>query len=81
MALYEIRDTGGRDNRGLGAFATRDIAAGETILCEAPILVYPQASLSSQFCSHCLRDVGALGEYSSTLKNHVFVDDLNGPRS
>ena len=42
-------------NRGLGVVATRPLKAGEVILAELPILVYPQASALRDVCSFCMR--------------------------
>ena len=46
-----------KDGKGIGIFSCKEIRAGETILCEAPILVYPQASLATKVCSYCLKDL------------------------
>jgi hypothetical protein len=56
--MYAIRRHDDDPARGYGAFCSRRIASGETVLHEVPILVYPQASLADQVCSHCLKDLG-----------------------
>lgn len=45
--------------RGVGVVATRPLAAGEVILSELPILMYPQASAAAACCAHCLRCLAA----------------------
>ncbi len=42
--------------RGHGAFARPGgIKAGQVVLSEPPLLLYPQASVAHLFCGHCLR--------------------------
>ena len=48
--------------KGRGVFATRDIAAGEVVLREQPLVLYPQNATGAAFCSHCLRAFNSLGE-------------------
>ena len=47
--------------RGIGLFAARDIAAGETVLSEQPLIVYAHEEATSSVCAFCLRllDQGA----------------------
>lgn len=54
--MYEIREAGQSD-KGFGAFSSKFINAGEVVLRESPVLVYPQASLVREICSHCLKDL------------------------
>lgn len=53
MEICEVKS----NNKGLGAFSTQLYEPGALVLSEAPILVYPQASLVGEVCSHCLRDL------------------------
>lgn len=48
--------------RGLGLVAAQPIAAGEVVLSEGPLMLYPQHSMSAEVCHHCLRMLGAAGE-------------------
>jgi hypothetical protein len=48
--------------KGRGVFATRDIGAGEVVLTEQPLMLYPQQGTAAAFCSHCLRAFNSLGE-------------------
>jgi hypothetical protein len=43
--------------KGYGAFSASHIRAGDLVLQEAPLLLYPQASNAHRFCSHCLKDL------------------------
>ena len=43
--------------KGVGLYSTSCIRSGQLVLSEAPILVYPQASMTREVCGHCLRDV------------------------
>jgi hypothetical protein len=47
--------------RGLGVMAERPLQAGETIITEMPIVMYPQSSAVSEVCNFCLRWLTAPG--------------------
>lgn len=59
MGSLEVRQVPGK---GRGVFSTRLIKAGEVVLAEQPLLLYPQHSTAAAFCSHCLRAFNSLGE-------------------
>jgi hypothetical protein len=44
--------------RGKGLVAVRDIRAGETVLSEAPFLLFVQPSFTGSVCAQCLRTLG-----------------------
>ena len=46
-----------RQPKGYGAFSASHIRAGDLVLEESPLLLYPQASNAHRFCSHCLKDL------------------------
>lgn len=57
--MLEVRECGAK---GRGVFATRNICAGEVVLRELPLLLYPQQGTAAAFCSHCLRAFNSLGK-------------------
>ena len=64
MAMYTIRkhddeliDSPPRSHKGYGAFSSTQIRAGDLVLQEPPLLLYPQASMAHRFCGHCLKDL------------------------
>jgi hypothetical protein len=59
--MYSIRQHGDGSAKGLGAFSSQDVKQGQTVLCEHPLLVYPQASMVGCVCSYCLKDLGNEG--------------------
>ncbi|KAL6771682.1 hypothetical protein ACKKBG_A27400 [Auxenochlorella protothecoides x Auxenochlorella symbiontica] len=63
MQCYEEKPVPGR---GLGLVATRDIAAGEAVLTDYPLVLYPQFSLRYEVCLHCLRRLPSDGASSSS---------------
>lgn len=60
MQCYEEKPIPGR---GLGLVATRDIAAGEAVLTDYPLVLYPQFSLRYEVCLHCLRRLPSDGAH------------------
>jgi hypothetical protein len=48
----EVKDMPGR---GLGVVAKTPLQAGETIITDMPIVLYPQSSAISEVCNFCLR--------------------------
>ena len=62
LALTQI------SGRGLGLVAAQPIAAGEVVLSEGPLILYPQHSMSAEVCHHCLRMLGA-GEHSASASD------------
>ena len=55
----EVKDI---PNRGLGVVTTRALQAGETIITDTPILLYPQSSAVKEVCNFCLRWLAAPGK-------------------
>ena len=45
--------------RGTGLVAARDIQAGETVLSEAPCLLFVQPGFAASTCAQCLRTLAA----------------------
>lgn len=74
--MYDIREIKG-SNKGFGLFSTRNISAGEIVAKELPLLVYPQASLVQEICSHCLKDLWSKSSVVScdTCSNAKFCDE------
>lgn len=74
--MFEIREIKA-SNKGFGIFSTRYINAGEVIVSEPPLLLYPQASLVGEICSHCLKDLVSNGEAVTceTCSNAMFCND------
>lgn len=69
--MYSVKQVD--QSKGFGVFSTRNITAGETVICEKPILLYPQASLVDNVCSHCLRDLhGNPAVVKCTTCDHAF---------
>ena len=60
------------EGRGRGLFATRDIAAGETVLQEAPLMLIASPEYLPMVCSQCLRGLiaGQQGNDDATLPNN-----------
>lgn len=48
--------------RGFGTVAARPINAGEMVLTELPIMLYPQQSMCASSCSFCLRMLAPTGK-------------------
>jgi hypothetical protein len=46
--------------RGRGLVASRDIAAGEVVLAEEPLLLTVAQEAATQACAHCLRWLAAV---------------------
>lgn len=62
----EYREVPGR---GIGGIATQPLNAGEIVVSELPLLLYPQASAVPYVCSYCLRHLSVQGKgaFSFTL--------------
>ena len=63
--MLTVREVPGK---GRGVFATRDIGAGEVLLSEQPLVLYPQQGTAAAFCSHCLRAFNSLGEQGAQCR-------------
>ena len=75
--MFEIREIKQSD-KGFGIFSTRNVNAGEVVVSEPPVLLYPQASLVEEICSHCLKDLAHHDEAVTceTCSNAMFCNDL-----
>ncbi len=62
--LVHAREAPGR---GRGIFAAQQISAGDVVLREPPVLLYPQHGTAAAFCSHCLRAFNSLGECKACM--------------
>jgi hypothetical protein len=54
----EVRTT----DMGKGLFLTRDVAAGQVLLKEPPLLLYVAEESRTNVCAWCFRMTGASGE-------------------
>lgn len=54
-ALFEARQLPGR---GQGLVAARDLAAGEEVLADSPLLLTPAPDARAAACATCLRILG-----------------------
>ncbi|KAL4420349.1 hypothetical protein ABPG77_006156 [Micractinium sp. CCAP 211/92] len=62
--LVHAREAPGR---GRGIFAAQQISAGDVVLREPPVLLYPQHGTAAAFCSHCLRAFNSLEENAAAV--------------
>jgi hypothetical protein len=61
--------------KGRGLVATRDIAAGEVVLSERPLMMYPHCDALGSVCSHCLRSLHLPGKGRSKPSADRASDD------
>jgi len=69
------------DCRGRGLYATRDIAAGETVLSEFPLLLVASPEYQSFVCAQCLRRLSSAVVLCPQCKTARFCSELCAQQS